>query len=371
MLRFISVFICLCCVSCSSVHNNNTANITSAQVELNEEATTYQLSWSVEPVGSAVSIEWSDKPDFQPGEGKLLEKTTANEFTWAPGGKPQRRYFALTPEKGESVKTAVRLLALEGGRNFRDLGGYETTDGRVVKWGHVFRSGVMHELTDNDYTYLSDLGISVICDFRDKRERDNEPTDWKAGDVDYKFFTDPPKRDPSEHPIFASLLNPKSTPEDVKNSMAAGYSRIAKDEIEGYTAMFSELTEGNIPLAFNCSAGKDRAGTAAALILTALGVSEKTIVEDYALSDDYVDYFAEFMSPEKRAEAEATPDHPYAFLFKLPEEKVAPLLASDPIYIETSFADLKKEYGSVLDFIQTELKVSDEDLMSIRASLLK
>lgn len=369
-MRLIFICICLSVGACSSSDQSSVVKIISAKAELSDQATTYKLSWSTEPVGSSVRIEWSNDPDFKPGKGVFIEETTANEFVWPSDGKNQRRYFAISPKKGEPVKTAVRLLPLEGGRNFRDLGGYETTDGRVVKWGHVFRSGVMSELTANDYSYLSNLGIRTICDFRDKRERDSEPTEWKAGDVDYKFFTDPPKSDSSENKMFASLLDPTSTPEDVKNSMAAGYSDIAKAEIEGYTAMFSDLASGKIPLAFNCSAGKDRAGTAAALILTALGVPEKTVVEDYALSDDYVDYMAAFMSPEKRAEAEATPDHPYAFLFKLPEEKVAPLLASDPIYIETSFADLKREYGSVLAFIQTELQVSDEDLKLIRASLL-
>lgn len=229
----------------------------------------------------------------------------------------------------------------------------------------------MSGLTENDYDYLGDLGITTICDFRDSAERVEDPTLWAAGDIDYQVFSDAPEREPSENPMFAALLDPEATPEDVKNSMAEGYWEIALGEVEGYTKMFDDLAAGRIPLAFNCSAGKDRAGTAAALILTALGVPRETIVYDYALSDDYVDYMAEFMGPEAKAAVAEKPESPYAFLFKLPPEKVAPLMASHPAYIESTFNALDKRYGSTLAFIQTELDVSDSDLDRIRERLLR
>ncbi|MEL6487632.1 MAG: tyrosine-protein phosphatase, partial [Pseudomonadota bacterium] len=126
------------------------------------------------------------------------------------------------------------------------------------------------------------------------------------------------------------------------------------------------------PLAFNCSAGKDRAGTAAALLLSALGVPRETVVYDYALSDDYVDYMAEFMGDEARAKAAAEGDEsPYAFLMKLPPEMVAPLMESNPIYIETTLDAMEAEHGSVLAYIQAEYDVTDEELASIRAALLR
>ncbi|MEL6727030.1 MAG: tyrosine-protein phosphatase [Pseudomonadota bacterium] len=349
-----------------------TAKLVSAEVVNGDTANTYALSWSTEPAGAPVTIEWATDPSFVAGEGATLSlDPDASKLTWTADGEAQRRYFQITPQNGDPIVVATRLLPLEGGRNFRDLGGYETEDGRTVKWGHVFRSGRMSGLTDNDYDYLSDLGITTICDFRDSDERLEDPTDWRAGDLDYQVFTDAPDHDPSDNPMFAALLDPEATPEDVKNSMAEGYWEIALGEAEGYTKMFDELAAGRIPLAFNCSAGKDRAGTAAALILTALGVPRETIVHDYSLSDDYVDYMAEFMGPEARAAAAENPDSPYEFLFQLPPEKVAPLMASHPIYIESTFAELDKRYGSALAFIQTELDVSNSDLDRIRQQLLR
>lgn len=348
------------------------ASIMAATVERGDVPGDFKLAWETVPADAPVRIEVSTDPEFAPGTGTLVGKYADIQNTvWQTENAGERNYFAFIPENGTPVKAAVRLLPLEGGRNFRDIGGYETANGKRVKWGHVFRSGVMHELTDGDYDYLKQLGIRTVCDYRAADERANEPTDWRAGAIDYKFFPDPESsEDPSVDPMFAALMNPDATPQDVKTGMAAGYSGIAYDHAPSYKIMFDELAKGNIPLAFNCSAGKDRAGTSAALILTALGVPREQVVHDYSLSDDFVDYMAVFMSDEARAEA-AAGDSPYAFLFSLPEEKVAPLMASHPEYIEATFADLEAEHGSVMAFIQTELDVTDDELASIRAQLLE
>ncbi|MEL7042235.1 MAG: tyrosine-protein phosphatase [Pseudomonadota bacterium] len=361
-----------CAESAPPTAPETAVKILNAEVVNGDTANDYSLSWTTEPSGAPVTISWSSDPSFAAGGDTALPvNMDASELDWSASGAPQRRYFQIAPEKGAPVIVATRLLPLEGGRNFRDLGGYETEDGRTVKWGHVFRSGRMSGLTENDYDYLGDLGITTICDFRDSDERVEDPTVWAAGDINYQVFTDAPEREPRENPMFAALLDPDATPEDVKNSMAEGYWEIALGEAEGYTKMFEDLAAGRIPLAFNCSAGKDRAGTAAALILTALGVPRETIVYDYALSDDYVDYMAEFMGPEAQAAVAENPESPYAFLFQLPPEKVAPLMASHPVYIESTFAELDERYGSTLAFIQTELSVSDADLDRIRERLLR
>ncbi|MEM7640081.1 MAG: tyrosine-protein phosphatase [Pseudomonadota bacterium] len=346
--------------------------ITNVEVLHGETPNDFALSWAVDQADAAVSIFVSTEPD-DPAPILIAEDVSDGTFTWSAEDGPVRRYFTVTGSDaaGDGVTAAVRLLPLEGGRNFRDLGGYPTRDGKTVKWGHAFRSGVMHELTDADYDYLSGLGVKVICDFRESDERLREPTDWRAGAAEYLTFADPEERDPAENPMFAALLSPDTDADDVAAGMAEGYVDIAKGEVEGYTKMFDRLAAGDIPLAFNCSAGKDRAGTAAALLLTALGVPRETVVHDYSLSDDYVDYMSAFLNDEARAEAAADPDNPYAFLFQLPPEKVAPLLASHPMYIEATFDALEEEYGSVMNFIQTELDVTDTELATIRTALLE
>ncbi|MEO0463486.1 MAG: tyrosine-protein phosphatase [Pseudomonadota bacterium] len=326
-----------------------------------DSANDYKLSWKGE---GPVTIEVSTDPAFSAGEGEVIGTFEGGSAEWSAEGDVARRYFLLSSKSGASEKVAVRLLPLEGGRNFRDLGGYETEDGKTVKWGRVYRSGVMSGLTDGDYEYLSDLGITTVCDFREADERDAEPTDWRAGEIEYMTFA--PPADDSERAMFAPLMDPESTPEDVRQAMAAGYPGIAEREGAGYTAMFDQLAAGSIPLAFNCSAGKDRAGTAAAMLLTALGVPRETVVADYALSGTYVDYMKEFV---ERADEDA--DGPYAFLAKLPREKVAPLMESNPIYIESTLDAMAEKHGSVLDYIKVEFDVTDEELTAIRTALLQ
>ena len=331
------------------------------------ETATYRVAWTSVPEGAPLRIEVSSDPATPPGEGQLIGTfANADAFNYVVEGEPrERRYFTLIPEGGAPMKTATRLLPLEGGRNFRDLGGYETEDGRTVKWGTVFRSGVMSELTADDYGYLSSLGIQVVCDLRAADERASEPTNWDAGEIEYLTFADPV----SDGMGFLSvLMEPDVTPERVADAMAEGYVGIAKDQDPAYTAMFDRLAAGETPLAFNCSAGKDRAGTGAALILTALGVPRQTVVADYALSETFVDYMAAFMGEEAR---EGMVDSPYAFLMQLPPEVVAPLMRSDPRYIEATFDALEAEYGSVMAFIQTELEVTDAELAAIRRNLLE
>lgn len=341
-------------------------SITQAEVAPGTDPATYTLSWTMDIPGEPVRIEASLEPDFSAGEGTMIAtRLTETAFTWTAEADAPRQYFLIIPEAGEPVRVSNRLLPLEGGRNFRDMGGYETADGQRVRWGQLYRSGVMDGLTPADYDYLSDLGIKVVCDLRTAQERSAEPTKWAAGDADYLFFPDPVSGDPAG--FMSVFQSPDVTPEAVREAMAEGYAHIAQEQAPAYREMFTRLAAGEAPLAFNCSAGKDRTGIGAALILTALGIPEETVIADYALSETYVDYMEEFTASDDQI----TEDSPYAFLAKLPPEVVAPLMRSDPYYLETAFSDLKADHGSVMGFIQNELGVSDEMVDSLQAKLLE
>src|SRR3546814_7173985 len=76
----------------------------------------------------------------------------------------------------DAVTTTTRLLPLQGGRNFRDLGGYQTHDGRSVRWGRLYRSGSMAALTTADCELLNGFGIRLVCDLRTTSERATAPS---------------------------------------------------------------------------------------------------------------------------------------------------------------------------------------------------
>lgn len=320
-----------------------------------------RLSWTVEPAGAAVDVLAGVSPDAPVAAMEVLgDDLTSGSFEAAVDG---RRYFALRTDDGALVRTAVRVLPLEGGRNFRDLGGYTTADGRRVKWGTVFRSGTMVGLTEADYGYLDGLDAKVLVDFRSSEERADEPTDWQVDDPEYWARDYSSEADAGAfRELFASG---ELTAEKTRAVMTGMYDQIALQQADAYRVMFDRLAAGETPLVFNCSAGKDRTGIAAALLLTALGVPREQVVADYALSDDVVDYSAAFL------EADEGEDSPYAFMRQFPREAIMPLLASEPEYIEAALEGLAEEYGSVMEFVRGELDVTDEELEAIRASLLE
>ncbi|MBO6764871.1 tyrosine-protein phosphatase [Maricaulis sp.] len=282
-------------------------------------------------------------------------------FTYQPAGTG-RPYFLLRPEAGAVIEVAERVLPLEGGRNFRDLGGYRTADGQSVKWGRLYRSGAMHELTAQDYQYLADLDIAVICDFRANSERAEEPTEWAGGPVehidwDYEMDTSG----------FAAAFAGEMSPERSAAAMTEFYRQAPTEFAPRYAVMFERLAAGDLPLAFHCTAGKDRTGVAAGLILTALGVPRETILADYAMSDDLVDYMAEL-----REEREAIdPEDPMAFWAQLPEAVIAPFMASDPAYLQAALEQIEADHGSVEAYLLEALDVSEADLAAMRSELLE
>lgn len=328
----------------------------------------YALDWAREGDLVGFTVEVTSNPEATNGT-VIAEDINEANFTWTPNEEiDERQYFIVKAPNGQSLKAATRLLPLEDGRNFRDLGGYATEDGQTVKWGKLFRSGVMDGLTEADYDYLSSLDIKVVCDLRTSFEREEEPTDWKAGEAEYLYFPDP-VQDPATS-FGAVFRDPELTAEKVANAFGDAYFEIAHEQAPAYTAMFDKLAAGEAPLAFNCSAGKDRTGVGAALILSVLGVPRETIVEDYALSDDYVDYMSEFLNEDARKKAEEE-GSPYAFLFQLPPEVVSPMMESRPEYIEKFFSDIEAEYGSVETFLKEKVAVTNEEIAAIRANYLQ
>jgi len=324
-------------------------------------AGTYELRWTTQGEGKPVSVFVGSQPNASPSDLTLVSQGNKGTQTVIKHAGQGRPYFYLTDADGKGVWTAERVLPLEGGKNFRDLGGYRTASGQTVKWGKVFRSGSMAQLTEADYAYLNRLGIKVVCDFRTTDERQGEPNTW-AKTQNVAYWT----RDYSMSlGDWGQLLSSKDlSAGTMKAAITEGYRQLPYEQAAAYRDMFLRLAAGEIPLAFNCSAGKDRAGTAAALILSALGVPRETIVEDYALSDKVANFGAEMTRHREE-------NGLFAAFAKVPPEVLAPLMASDPDYIREMFATIEKRHGSVEAYFAEVLQLTDGQLASIRAQLLE
>ncbi|ONG46542.1 hypothetical protein BKE38_25260 [Pseudoroseomonas deserti] len=176
------------------------------------------------------------------------------------------------------VGTLPRVVALQGASNLRDLGGYATADGRRTRFGLVFRSAALGGLTEDDLATIGALKLKTVCDLRGLHEAERAPSRLPPGAEILPM--------PIEPTVGASLRDilerGQATGEDVLSLLAQAYAAYATQKLPVYRALFATMLQpGRLPLLFHCSAGKDRTGFGAALLLTLLGVPRATVMEDY------------------------------------------------------------------------------------------
>ncbi|MET0269178.1 MAG: tyrosine-protein phosphatase [Sphingomonas sp.] len=250
-----------------------------------------------------------------------------------------------------------RAVPLPGGRNFRDLGGYATADGRRVRWGRIYRSGSLAGVTPEGVEALRALGMRGLCDLRTTRERVSEPYPWVetlglscwARDYETSFAE-----------LRELLATDLATGEAARGAMIAGYGRLPYDQAPAYAELFRRIADGEVPLMFNCSAGKDRAGTGAALILTALGVPRETVVADYVLTDRFVDLEQALVGPRSGGT-----------LGRQQSGVVRAILGCDPAYIATALGTVAPDPDAFARYLAESLGVDAAMLAAIHARMLE
>lgn len=326
---------------------------------------TYSISFTLTGNSHRVTIVASSDPTGNSGRATLLQ-TEKREVTVTAGQPGQRIYFFLEPDHGHGREVSIRHIALEGTSNFRDIGGYETTDGRFVKWGLIYRTGVLSYLTPADFAYLRQLGVRVVCDFRTREENKQAPEKWvpdssatmislPIGSEDGKSGMASIQQFAQSHPTIAQF----------KRMMEKIYSTFVFQFSPEYASVFTQLKQDHLPLVYHCTAGKDRTGVFTALLLRVLGVSMQTILKDYELTDRY------FMSRTDHTEASQKVSAQAESMMKMftPEERQV-LMAADPAYLKATFAAIDERYGSFDNYRRQALGLSDSDVSALRARLL-
>jgi len=174
-----------------------------------------------------------------------------------------------------------RHIPLHGATNFRDLGGYVGHEGRPLKWRKIFRSDHLAALNPQDLAQLKTLAISRSFDFRGIQESQAQFYEW-PGIQRYSLSIEPTvvQRLQAQH-----LTGKPLTAADALDAMQTTYRDFVRSDSHRFAQLFEHLLEKPDPLLFHCTAGKDRTGLAAALVLSALGVSEADIWKDYLLTN--------------------------------------------------------------------------------------
>lgn len=270
-----------------------------------------------------------------------------------------RKVNTIDPQKliivsPDGSALANRVIPLEGVHNFRDVGGYRSAAGRSVRPGLFFRSDEFSELSNADLETLKALGLRTIIDLRNPSEikgKENRPI---QGSVyrQIRIY----KRDPILRYLPIALFRRHALPQ----ALGASYIHLIETRARAFGAALQFLTdEGNLPIVYHCSAGKDRTGIVAALALAVLGVPAETIVADYSLSNlGFEHYYTEFIASGRLNR------------WGVPYEDFQALFIVDPNWMKNLLAHLSRKYGDVETYLIRKAGLTADDLQKIRKNLL-
>jgi protein-tyrosine phosphatase len=321
----------------------------------------YRINFEAARDAGPVEVFASSRPDCVDSEKPLVTiRKTPAEVSVA--GSSGRIYFHLKPKSGATRVVSIRRLPLEGAKNFRDLGGYRTSNGRYVRWGLVYRSNHLVSLTARDSKYLNGLGIRLVCDFRSDGERARAPDHWTG--TAPEFFS---------VPIGSNLIT-APTADDLKRRIASIHLE-TKDSVRAYdyaieyagqyAKILRRIAAGDLPAVEHCTAGKDRTGVFSAILLTMLGVPREIVVQDYMLSNQYL------LAPDSIEGTAADLQRAFSLAEAPDISTVRTIMTAKPETLEATLDKIDKTYGSFDNYLRDAVKLSDSDLAMIRQRLLE
>ncbi|MCY3672273.1 MAG: tyrosine-protein phosphatase [Alphaproteobacteria bacterium] len=243
-----------------------------------------------------------------------------------------------------------RLIALEGATNFRDLGGYEARDGRRVRWRRLFRADGLHRLTPGDGGALAALGLEEALDLRYGPERAGEPALLPAAVASVHIGL---AAAPGASLLETMNLGGVSSAAVAKDWLTRSYAGYPEKYAPACGAILRRLVaEDAPPLLFHCTAGKDRTGFAAAVVLEALGVPRTTIMEDYLLTNRHWDRGGR--EPQG-----------------LPREIYEPVFSAREEYLAASWATLDKEHGGLEGWLDRAVGFGRDERARLSSAMLE
>ncbi|NKI17359.1 tyrosine-protein phosphatase [Spongiibacter sp. KMU-166] len=264
----------------------------------------------------------------------------------------------LDPEHRE----ALRKLPFDHVHNFRDLGGYLTEDGRRLRWGKLYRSDKLSALSEEDQKYLARLEVKRIVDFRSDDERTNAP---------HRLLKEHEVRiDPMPITVEAAqvdrvtvrLMQDDVTPADMEQYLVDAN----REFVANFTPVYREwlhslLDASSYPQVFHCTAGKDRTGLAAAVVLMALGVHRDVIMNDYLATNTYtaerIDSLLKGIFERKN--------------WAVSPETLRVLFQVQPQFLNAAFELIDEHYGNVDNYLRQGLEFGDDHRQRLADLLLE
>jgi protein-tyrosine phosphatase len=317
-----------------------------------------KIAWNNKNKDLKVSVFIGENPNAIDHRKPAATVTGKSDVSISGLNPDIRYYFEVVPSEAPNSIISERRVQLEGGVNFRDLGGYQAVDGRRVKWGQVFRSDNLGRLTDRDVAYVQKMGIRLVCDFRTAAEIKKLPDRYPAGGLGQTL----------ELPIKHGESDPANTFDRIKNGdidwmteefMIKGYIKNIENFAPLWATFFNHLADrSNRPLVFHCTGGKDRAGVAAALILLALDVPVDTVIRDHGLSNLYIAAVLESIYDRIRT-------------MGVDPEKISAYFTAPQNAIVAVLKHIDQTYGSATNYLMNRAGVDETRLIRLKEDLLE
>ena len=332
---------------------------------------THQLSWEPAASGAPASLVTYDvfespRPgaehyDFRHPILSVVGRTSAEVHNLDAS---RRHYFIVRARDAHGhadancIEQSDRVVRLSGQPNFRDLGGYVNADGVQVRWGMVYRSGDLSSLTEDDLAKVNALGLARVLDLRKEWEVSSQPdTLYRGNEAKYDFlpFLDAPHADGIKDWL---AVDPR-----VFGGHGA-YVNLVRRNTAFIRCAFERFADAaHYPVLEHCTAGKDRAGTLAALLLMLLKVPTATIIQDYVLTGEITDVEALIVRWENLLKT-STRVPPGVTL-----EHWMPVLGCPVETIEQLIDWIEREFGGIGGFL-TSIGIAPEQQAAVRRILL-
>lgn len=315
----------------------------------------YILKWEIYPDmdNTPVEIFISDNDSIFPSVPQLY--ANSNDYIAVikdTVNVDKRKFFKLKIAGTTSDIVSNRFFELDSIQNFRDIGGYITSDNRYVRWGKIFRSGSFFKMTSHDSTELNNLGIKTVIDLRSadanrQNIRKFENVNNIRIPVTYNSYSS----------IAQKVMDGQFLRGDAVIHTQDTYRDMVNNFADQYAGLFDYLCdEANYPIVFHCYLGKDQSGLATYFLLKALDVPMDEIEIDYMASEIGINRARLVKGADSLSESR--------------QEAFTMLMKTDLSNLRYGISCIRKKSGSVEEYMLKELKLTPEKRKRLKEILL-
>ncbi|MDR1202429.1 MAG: tyrosine-protein phosphatase [Tannerellaceae bacterium] len=350
MIRFFFSLIGLVSLSACSSHTPEIQTIC-----LRDDVGNYIIKWETNPpLKGTMKLYVSDTP------GKFNKSNPVSYINIEEGitkyvtdDNITRKYFRLFFNDKYVKTVASRPVPMDSVLNFRDLGGYASyKNKKEIRWGKVFRSGKIDALSIRDSIKLNNLEIKTMIDLRSKEELTASPVGYTKANILHI-----PISNDKLSEIVARIDEGRVRKGDgivFMQDLYIQYVNKDKEQFAEALAVFED--KDNYPIVISSSLGKDRVGFLTALLLVALDIPEETILNDYLATNDFLD-LNRFNARVQGLNSDA-------------QETLTVILSANSTFLDLAFQRIRKEYGSVKEYLINELHFSEKQQNKLKEILL-